>query len=63
MSEQLKRTPLYNLHLEMGAKMVPFGGYSMPLQYISIIDEHTATRIRATLFDTCHMGEFSIKKS
>jgi hypothetical protein len=42
--EQLKRTPLYAAHLEWGAKMVPFGGWEMPVAYSSIIDEHTAER-------------------
>ena len=57
----LKKTPLYKKHLEAGAKMVPFSGWSMPVQYTSIIEEHVHTRSKAGLFDICHMGEFFIK--
>ena len=57
----MKRTPLYEKHLALGAKMAPFGGYEMPIQYKSIIFEHNATRQAATVFDTCHMGEFSFR--
>lgn len=56
-----KRTLLYDLHQSLGAKMAPFGGYLMPIQYQGIIAEHTATRTGATLFDTCHMGEFMLE--
>jgi len=56
----LKRTPLYAAHLEWGAKMVPFGGWEMPVQYSGIIDEHTAVRERVGLFDISHMGEFLV---
>jgi aminomethyltransferase len=59
MTEQLKKTPLFEKHVTLGAKMAPFGGYLMPIQYKSIIAEHTAAREDAALFDTCHMGEFS----
>jgi len=55
----MKKTPLHSRHIECGAKMAPFGGYEMPIQYRKgIIFEHTATRSAATVFDTCHMGEF-----
>ena len=57
----LLRTPLYNAHLKLGAKMVEFGGWEMPVQYTNVIDEHTATRNAAGLFDICHMGEISVK--
>lgn len=57
MSEE-KRTVLYDTHIALGAKMAPFGGYIMPIQYTGIVKEHEATRANATLFDTCHMGEF-----
>ena len=57
----MKKTPFYEKHLALGAKMAPFGGYEMPIRYKSIITEHNATRQGATLFDTCHMGEFSIR--
>jgi len=59
MTDQLKKTPLYENHLALHAKMAPFGGFLMPIQYKSIIAEHKATRSGATLFDTCHMGEFT----
>ncbi len=57
----MKKTTLYEKHLALGAKMAPFGGYEMPIQYKSIIFEHNATRQGATIFDTCHMGEFSFR--
>jgi aminomethyltransferase len=57
-SEQLKTTPLDALHRELGAKMVPFGGYSMPVQYpTGILTEHLHTRRAAGLFDVSHMGQ------
>ncbi|MBL7072568.1 MAG: glycine cleavage system aminomethyltransferase GcvT [Candidatus Omnitrophica bacterium] len=59
----LKRTPLYNKHLALGAKMVPFSGWEMPLQYTGIIDEHIHTRTKAGLFDVSHMGEFFLSGS
>ncbi len=53
-----KRTPLYQLHLELGGKMVPFAGYSLPVQYPSgVIAEHKAVRTACGLFDVSHMGE------
>jgi len=57
----LKRTPLYELHLSLGAKMVPFAGYEMPVQYASgILAEHLHTRAAAGLFDVSHMGQVRI---
>lgn len=54
----LNRTPLYDLHLELGAKMVPFAGYEMPVQYpMGVLGEHQQTRDRAGLFDVSHMGQ------
>lgn len=62
MSEGLLKTALYDLHLELGAKMVPFAGYSMPVQYPSgIIQEHTHTRKSAGLFDVSHMGQVRVR--
>lgn len=58
--ENIKRTFLYESHVALGARMAPFGGFEMPIQYKSIVDEHRATRTSATVFDTCHMGEFRI---
>jgi aminomethyltransferase len=57
----IKTTILHDAHVALGAKMAPFGGYDMPIQYNGIIKEHVATREAAAIFDTCHMGEFSIK--
>ena len=59
----LKRTPLYESHKKLGGKMVDFGGWEMPIQYTSIIEEHTAVREKAGLFDVSHMGEVVIKGS
>ena len=54
----LHQTPLYDLHLELGGKMVPFAGYSMPVQYpMGVMKEHLHTRSDAGLFDVSHMGQ------
>ena len=57
-NQPLKKTALHDIHLSLNAKMMPFGGFDMPLQYEGIIVEHQATRESIGLFDTCHMGEF-----
>jgi aminomethyltransferase len=57
----MKKTPLYERHLALGAKMIDFGGWLMPVQYTNVIDEHHATRTHAGLFDICHMGEIDVK--
>lgn len=57
----LKRTPLYEQHRQLGARLVEFGGWEMPVQYSGILEEHRAVRTRAGLFDVSHMGEFSVK--
>lgn len=56
-----KMTPLYNLHRKLGAKLVPFAGFIMPIQYDSIIKEHLWVRTNVGLFDVSHMGEILIK--
>jgi aminomethyltransferase len=57
----LKRTPLFDLHRELGAKMVPFAGYCMPVQYpLGVMGEHLHTRAKAGLFDVSHMGQVVI---
>ncbi len=57
----LRRTPLHALHLELGAKMVPFAGYDMPVQYpTGILAEHLQTRRQAGLFDVSHMGQLRL---
>ena len=59
--EQLKRTSLFEEHLKLKAKMVPFGGWEMPVQYQGILAEYEQTRRGVAVFDTSHMGEFLIK--
>src|SRR3954469_14145601 len=56
-SDTLKRTPLYDRHVAAGAKLVPFAGWEMPVQYTGIKDEHLAVRGKAGIFDVSHMGE------
>jgi glycine hydroxymethyltransferase len=58
--EELKRTPLNAVHKEMGAKMVPFAGWEMPIWYSSVSEEHQAVRKAAGLFDVGHMGVFEV---
>lgn len=60
MTETLKRTPLYAAHQAAGARMVPFGGWDMPVQYTGLKAEHEAVRTAAGVFDVSHMGEFRI---
>src|SRR5499426_727055 len=57
----LKRTPLHAVHVAAGAKMVPFGGWDMPVQYTGIIEEHRCVRSAVGLFDISHMGEFEVR--
>ena len=65
MSANLSRTPLYGLHLEQNARMVPFSGWEMPVQYGGvnggISKEHQAVRQAAGMFDISHMGKFSLR--
>jgi len=62
-SEKLKgrKTPLYDIHVNLGARIVNFSGWLMPVQYESIIKEHEAVRSNAGIFDVSHMGEFILK--
>ena len=60
MSNSLKRTPLYDLHVSSGARLVEFGGWEMPVQYQGIIAEHKAVRSQVGMFDVSHMGKFAI---
>jgi aminomethyltransferase len=57
----LQRTPLNELHRKLGAKMVDFGGWEMPLYYTSIMEEHRAVRQRVGVFDVSHMGEIEVR--
>lgn len=59
--EELRRTPLHGLHRELGARLVPFAGYEMPVQYTSIIEEHRTVRNAVGLFDLSHMGELEVR--
>lgn len=56
----MKRTPLFEVHKAAGAKMVDFGGWEMPVQYSSLLEEHKAVRTAAGLFDVSHMGEIEV---
>src|SRR3972149_2985064 len=60
-SAKLKRTPLFDVHVRAGAKMVPCGGWEMPVQYAGIIEEHRAVRGAVGLFDISHMGELEVR--
>ena len=57
----LLHTPLHDAHRELGARLVPFAGYEMPVQYTSIIDEHRTVRTAVGLFDLSHMGEIEVR--
>src|SRR5690348_6514031 len=57
---ELKRTPLFEVHSSSNAKMVDFGGWNMPVQYSSILEEHNAVRNAVGIFDVSHMGEIEI---
>ncbi|NCA95922.1 MAG: hypothetical protein EOM74_02975, partial [Methanomicrobia archaeon] len=59
--EETKRTVLYEEHLKLNAKIVPFAGFDMPIEYTSISEEHLAVRKQAGLFDVSHMGEIRIR--
>ncbi len=58
---ELKRTPLYEVHKQLGAKIIPFAGWEMPVWYSSVIEEHLATRQAAGLFDVSHMGVYQVE--
>lgn len=61
LARRLKRTPLYSIHRRLGAKMVEFAGWEMPVRYRGVIEEHLAVRKRAGLFDVSHMGEIEVR--
>jgi glycine hydroxymethyltransferase len=58
---ELQRTILYDLHIELGARMVPFAGWEMPVRYDSVMEEHNAVRETAGIFDVTHMGVFQVE--
>lgn len=57
----IKNTALTDTHIDLGAKMVPFAGFNMPVQYSGINDEHETVRTGVGVFDVSHMGEFILK--
>lgn len=57
----LKRTPLFTAHQRLGGKLIEFGGWEMPVQYSSIVDEHHCVRRASGIFDICHMGEVRVE--
>ena len=57
----MKQTPLTVVHRALGAKMVDFAGFEMPVQYAGVIEEHLTVRRAVGLFDLCHMGEFDLE--
>lgn len=57
----MKRTAFYSIHKQLGAKLVEFGGYEMPVSYSSILEEHRTVRAAVGVFDVSHMGEFEIR--
>ena len=59
-TETLLHTPLYDEHVALGARMVPFAGWEMPVQYTGVIEEHNAVRQHAGMFDVSHMGRFEV---
>ena len=59
--QTLRRTPLYEAHLAAGAKLVPFAGYELPVQYVGVIQEHRTVRTDAGVFDVSHMGEIEVE--
>ena len=56
-----KRTPLYDAHVRLGGRIVEFGGWDLPVQYTSIVDEHKATRTVAGVFDVSHLGRVELR--
>src|ERR1041384_2708433 len=59
--ETLLRTPLFDRHVALGARMVPFAGWEMPVQYEGVIPEHPAVRSDCGVFDVSHMGERGVE--
>src|SRR5690242_20036368 len=59
--QTLRQTPLHDRHVALGARMVPFAGWEMPVQYEGVIQEHKAVRTDAGVFDVSHMGELEVE--
>ena len=60
-STNLKITPLFDIHKELGAKLVPFAGWNMPIQFAGVLSEHACVREKVGLFDVSHMGEIEVE--
>ena len=60
MSDQLRHSPLDEVHLALGARMAPFGGWEMPIQYVGVLEEHRACREAAVVFDVSHLGSLRV---
>lgn len=60
-TSQLQKTPFYKFHLQLGAKILPFAGFEMPITYAGVIQEHECVRTKAGVFDVSHMGEFILR--
>src|SRR5215471_7127753 len=60
MNAPLQKTPIHAEHVKLGARLVPFAGYEMPVQYTGIVDEHSAVRTAAGVFDVSHMGRLRL---
>ena len=60
-AKELKKTPMDQVHRDLGGKMVDFGGWDMPVQYTGIIEEHRRVRGAVGLFDVSHMGELEVE--
>src|ERR687888_551311 len=60
--QTLQRTPLHDRHVELGARLVPFAGWEMPVQYHGVIAEHRAVRTDCGVFDVSHMGELEVER-
>ena len=61
MTQMLLKTPLHDRHVALGARMVPFAGWEMPVQYEGVISEHRAVRADCGVFDVSHMGQFEVE--
>src|SRR3954462_226474 len=61
MAQTLLQTPLHDRHAALGARLVPFAGWEMPVQYQGVIEEHRAVRTDAGVFDVSHMGELEVE--
>ncbi len=60
MSGSLMRTPLYDAHIDMGGRIVPFAGWELPVQFTGIVEEHNHTRNACSVFDVSHMGRLKL---